>query len=460
MKSQDLLTWRGVIGRREFAFWAVLLFAVKYNLDRLIAGWGYQQTWYPWTYLPGAFGVSPPVMSDAQAGLYLTLALSSLPFIAVGLMLTRRRLRDCGWPSLLLVLFFIPFLNLLFFLFLCLLPTRLPVESAPREQSAWERILRTDSALTAASLSILASALLGFGLTLFSTEYLQEYGWGLFVGTPFMMGFFSALIYSLPKRRSYGECALAALCSVGLVAAAMFILAFEGIFCLLMAAPLALILSLIGALFGWLVQKDRWTNPRQQVRLYACGWVVMPLLLLQDSRLPAPLPLIPATTTCVISAPVETVWKHILGFGDLPPPKESIFRLGIAYPQRARLVGDGIGAVRYCEFSTGAFVEPITAWEENRRLAFNVVQQPHPMREWSPYSSVHPAHLDGFFRSRRGEFRLTALPEGNTLLEGTTWYEQKFWPQPYWRLWSDYLIHQIHGRVLDHIKHEAEAASK
>jgi hypothetical protein len=27
----------------------------------------------------------------------------------------------------------------------------------------------------------------------------------------------------------------------------------------------------------------------------------------------------------------------------------------------------------------------------------------------------------------------------------------------YWRLWSDYIIHRVHTRVLEHIKMEAEA---
>jgi hypothetical protein len=30
------------------------------------------------------------------------------------------------------------------------------------------------------------------------------------------------------------------------------------------------------------------------------------------------------------------------------------------------------------------------------------------------------------------------------------------WPQAYWHLWSDYIIHQIHMRVLEHIRVEVE----
>jgi hypothetical protein len=45
------------------------------------------------------------------------------------------------------------------------------------------------------------------------------------------------------------------------------------------------------------------------------------------------------------------------------PPPVWIYGLGVAYPLRARIEGEGVGAVRHCEFTTGAFVEPITAWE-------------------------------------------------------------------------------------------------
>jgi len=81
--------------------------------------------------------------------------------------------------------------------------------------------------------------------------------------------------------------------------------------------------------------------------------------------------------------------------------------------------GEGVGALRRCEFSTGAFVEPIIVWDAPRRLSFDVTAQPDPMRELSPYRSARPPHLAGAFRARRGEFRLIALPDGRTRLEGT-----------------------------------------
>jgi hypothetical protein len=60
-------------------------------------------------------------------------------------------------------------------------------------------------------------------------------------------------------------------------------------------------------------------------------------------------------------------------------------------------------------------------------------------------------------RSKHGQFRLVALDEHRTLLEGTTWYQNYFWPQAYWRGISDSIVHDIHMRVLEHVKRQAEA---
>jgi len=141
----------------------------------------------------------------------------------------------------------------------------------------------------------------------------------------------------------------------------------------------------------------------------------------------------------------------------MPAPDELVFRLGIAYPRYARIEGTGVGATRYCVFSTGAFVEPITAWEPGRRLAFDVTRSPAPLRELTPYAHVTPPHLDGYLAARRGEFRLIALPHGRTRLEGRTWYRLRMGPEGYWQLYGDYLIHRIHGRVLEHIRQLSEA---
>jgi hypothetical protein len=163
-------------------------------------------------------------------------------------------------------------------------------------------------------------------------------------------------------------------------------------------------------------------------------------------------PVFEVRTEIEIAAPPERIWPNVVAFSDLPEPREWLFRTGLAYPRRARMTGSGVGATRYCDFSTGSFVEPIEVWDEPRLLRFGVTASPPPMEEWSPYRHVAARHLQGYLVSKRGQFRLIALPGGRTRLEGTTWYQHGLWPAEYWRWWSDAVIHRIHLRVLRHIR--------
>lgn len=460
LRWRDLIDPKGTTGRRAYAISGAVLFALKYNLDRILVFWTSGEFWMPWAYFLGLQENAGGSLGDGTSTTALALLAMSLPFIAVGVILTLRRLRDAGWPLWLVGLFFVPFVNLMFFLVLAAQPARPAHPSAPAPLTAAWRALASDSALAAGTAGVLLSAGLGAILTAFGTVMLKNYGWGLFVGIPFLMGLTSTLVYAAARPRAWFECVFVVISSVAVAGVTLLVLAIEGLLCILMAAPIALPLALLGAGVGYWIQIERWSHRLDQVRVHV-AWLALPLLLALEAQLPAAGGEHAATTVCEVDAPPAVVWRHVIAFSDLPPPREAIFRAGIAYPVRARLEGEGVGAVRYCEFSTGAFVEPITAWDDGRRLAFDVTRQPHPMHEWSPYAHLEPAHLEGFFRSKRGEFRLESLEGGRrTRLSGTTWYEQDIWPGAYWKLWSDYLVHRIHERVLNHIRREAEAVPR
>jgi len=107
--------------------------------------------------------------------------------------------------------------------------------------------------------------------------------------------------------------------------------------------------------------------------------------------------LIPVKTQVIVNAPIENVWKNVVTFDKIDEPADWIFKIGISYPTDATIEGEGIDAVRYCNFTTGSFVEPITTWEAPTLLQFDVVEQPIPMNEWNPFWEIHPPHLDGYF---------------------------------------------------------------
>src|SRR5713226_5601201 len=189
----------------------------------------------------------------------------------------------------------------------------------------------------------------------------------------------------------------AAVLGVGLASLA---LALEGGICVAMALPLALPLGMLGAIAGRAMRAEHLSTRAA----FAIAFAVPASAGLEKSLAQAPLREV--VSSVEIAAPSEKVWTHVIRLSDLPAPAEWFFRSGIAYPVRARITGTGVGAVRRCEFSTGAFIEPITAWDPPRRLGFDVASEPPPMQEWSPYRHLDPPHLAGTMRSRRGEFRL------------------------------------------------------
>ena len=448
----------GPLRRGHYAAAGTVLTVLKYALDRLLAAafgrsWGWLDYWSP-----GAFPIDG--VPRAELPFYLALVALAAPFLALGLWLTARRLRDAGLSLWLLVLFFVPVVNVLLFVTLSLIPSRPPSAGSlagVRSRSLTARVVpgsRTGSAIAGVTIT----TVLGIAAVALGANALGVYGWGLFLGVPFSLGLVSVLVYGANEPRPLEDCIKVSLASVALVGVGVLAVALEGAICLVMALPLILPLAVLGSIVGHGIQSRAWAVPASAHTLCATI-LVLPALMGIEAGAPAGPEIRPVSTTVVVDAPPREVWRHVVAFPALPAPREVAFRAGIAYPVGAVIEGRGKGALRRCRFSTGDFVEPITAWKAPHRLAFDVRDQPPPMRELSPWGAVHPPHLDGFLRSRRGEFRLRALPDGQTLLTGTTWYENRMWPAAYWRLWSDGLISRIHGRVLRHVAAISEAGN-
>jgi len=447
----------GTVGRGTYAAVGVVLFAVKHNIDRFVASFAFHRPWSVFNYLVPPEGDTPlTALGAAPLGFYATLVAIALPFIAVGVVLTLGRLRDVGWPSGLVLLFFAPVLNLAFFLLLSLAPGRpAAAVSGARRPALLARIV-PESAAGSAALAVAAVVVLGLAAVVLSVSALRAYGWGLFVGLPFAVGLASAVLHGYHRPRSYWSCIGVALTSVVILGGVLLALALEGFICLLMAGPLLAALAWMGGTVGYFIQR-RSPRPEPAPAVLAALALFLPSLMGAERAAAPPAPLFAVRTSVEVDAAPAAVWARVVSFGELGEPEEWLFRAGVAYPRRATLEGRGVGAVRRCVFSTGSFVEPITVWDEPRRLAFGVTAQPAPMAEWTPYRSVRPPHLEGYFVSERGQFLLTPLPGGRTRLEGTTWYRHHMWPAGYWRLWSDAVVHRIHLRVLRHIKRLAES---
>lgn len=307
--------------------------------------------------------------------------------------------------------------------------------------------------------------LLGAGLVLvgaglaFSMSVVMygSYDVVLFLLLPVGVGFIPAYCATFTGHQTLWECCKFSFVMLAIACACFLAIGAEGLICILMALPLAAVPVFLGAALAYALQIYPSPKSTKPPVLFSAA-MFLPLVVFVNGEAGNAAPqLSSVTTSLVIDAPPSVVWRNIVSFNELAPPDELMFRAGIAYPIRAEIEGTGVGAVRHCVFSTGPFVEPITAWDEPRLLAFDVTQNPPTMDEMSPYE-IKPRHIEGHFVSERGQFLLVDLGDGRTRVEGTTWYKQSFGPDAYWRLWSDHIIHTIHGRVLRHIKGNAERA--
>ncbi len=450
---QLLFSVRGTIDRRTYIIAALCLVALKYAIDHTIA-MHFGVPWPVTVYVLPANGFNIYGIGGVHRQMFWMLWAVALPFFWAGISLTLRRLRDANMQSGWLVFFFVPIANLLLFLALSFVPSADPEPTSTTDDSPE---LRPDAPLFGFALAVV----LGLVLVLFSAQYLMQYAWGLFLGVPFLVGFVAAWFLNARRLRSTSETCVVAIVAVVVMGTFLLGFRFEGLVCLVMAIPLALPIAIGGALVARSCLRYRAEHLLAHSGRMSMCIALLPALMLVEHRANPEPPVRPVVTSIVVNAPASTVWKNVIAFTPLDPPKEWMFRTGIAYPIGATITGSGPGAIRRCRFSTGDFVEPITTWDEDHLLAFTVAEQPPALAEISFGSApLHTPHIDrNYLRSRHGQFRLVALDVNHTLLEGTTWYQDYFWPQAYWRPISDAIIHHIHTRVLDHVKADAEASA-
>ena len=470
---------RGAVSRGAYLAWGCGLAAAKYAAEAIFVAATSGRTLGPGEFLSPSLDRLTEFerLGDWAGPAYV---LWTLPFVFVCAALSVRRAATAGLSPWLGLLSLAPFLNLAVIGLLAALPT------AARPEPPAARTGRPDDPEAVASVAARnRTAAWAAGGVLFGPVYtvtmvyacvyvLKDYGAPLFFLTPVLVGaaagYCANAVRPVGSAATLGAATLAALASYG----GLLVIAWEGLVCLLMALPLALPLALIGGVIGG--ANARLTRPAARdgdgdggtggrgfdpgaaacLALAPVGSVLAPA----DAA-----PVRPVTTAVVVNAPPAVVWEHVLAFPPLPEPTEWYFETGLAYPVGATIVGAGVGAVRRCRFSTGTFVEPITAWRppaggEPGRLAFDVAEQPEPMTEWHPWAEIAPPHLHGTFESVRGEFLLEPLPGNRTRLTGTTWRRVKMGPQAYWAAWTDAILHRVHRRVLGHVGALAEADAR
>ncbi|MEP0004836.1 MAG: DUF805 domain-containing protein [Balneola sp.] len=447
-----LFKLEGRVDRKTYLIAGFGLMFGKYLIDSLVIFFLYDIYWSPIDYLSPFISMDSGFIYTLRPSqtFYIFFLIWTLPFIWIGVNLMMKRLLDAGKSPWYALFFFAPILN-----YLVMLALTMPESAQIITEKTQSESKELTNSISNALYGILAGIVIAAIAFVCSIYLFDIYSTTLFISTPFFVGITASYFLNKDGLVGQGKSFSHTMFTLALASGTAILFAAEGFVCILLSAPIALTVGGLGSFFGYHVARLR--ANRQQLL------VLFPLLLLfglSADKLFTNNSTMSITTQIEIEASKEIVWDEFIDFKTIEDEPSGFFKLGLAYPISARIEGEGVGAIRYCEFSTGDFVEPITTWDYPNLIQFDVLEQPQPLQEWSPYGKIVTPHLDNYFRSIKGEFKLETLPNGNTVIIGTTWYKNEMYPALYWKVIADKILSDIHLRVLKQIKTQSEIRSK
>jgi hypothetical protein len=437
----NMLSFQRRMRPAPYALWSLAIFFSQHALACLVLV-AHGRSLVPLV-LDRQFLFMPLQMLARQGGLpSATLILSFLGVLLAAWMLAAlafQRAGDAGINSWIATSAVAPVVQLAVIIVLSVLPSRATVPPLAASGSAGASSMATALQGLAAgvALTLLAVAL---GALFFGT-----YGFGIFVGAT--TGYFANRTADV-GRSGTSKLVLGALL---LGALALVLVALEGIVCLILAAPLAIAIAVVGGFLGRAIAVHAGHPPRHALG----GLALLPLVFAAETMLP-PAVTFESRSTIRIAAPPEAVWPMLLYTDLSQEPVGLPFRLGVAYPLHGETLGEGVGALRRGAFSTGIVREQVTQWMPNRKLAFVMLDELPAMRELSPYAHVHAPHVIGYFRILETVFELAPMPDGGTELIERTSHELRLEPVLYWLPLARWMVHENNARVLAHIRRQAE----
>jgi hypothetical protein len=355
-----------------------------------------------------------------------------------------RRASDAAIGGGVTVFVIAPILQLPIVLLLCIIPSRAAKGTAPAIQlSRSDWAAAAQGVVTGMAMTLVAVAV---GTLLFGA-----YGYGLFVVAPLVIGAMTAYVANRYRDLGMWRTAVLVAGATALGGMALVFSALEGLVCIVSASPLAFGVALVGGLLGRAIAVRSPRSAAQTLSIVAS----LPLVFTVESALNG-VTSFATEQTIEISASPAAVWRAILHMDTIDEGLALPFRLGVAYPVRGDIIGEGLGALRRGEFSTGTAVEHVTEWVPQRKLAFVVDSDVPAMRELSPYEHVHAPHVVGYFRTIDTSFELVPRGDNHTVIIERTAHELRLEPVLYWLPLARWVIAQNNARVLAHIRHQAE----
>lgn len=272
---------------------------------------------------------------------------------------------------------------------------------------------------------------------------------------PLAMGALAVWFAPRPVRTDWGK-----VIGIGALACLLWLmvvllLAWEVAICIVMALPIVLPMTVLGSVLVCALTRRQGTRSQLNVSLLGLLLLAPYLAGPLEQRFPLTTTTQQVETTVTIAADAATVWANIIR---VPPiqPSEREFRLyhlaGFPWPAEATMTVEGVGGVRYAHYENGlAFTEPVTAWEPNRTLRFDI-QIVEPERLPMPLNGIGGP----FFDVLRGEFVVEPLAANQVRLHLSSEHRLTTRFNRYGIVWTRFFLNDFQAYILGVVKARAE----
>lgn len=303
---------------------------------------------------------------------------------------------------------------------------------------------------------------IGFFRWLFATDGLKHSGGVVslsFVwGVPFALGALSVAIGRWSGSDQWIIHAVIGPSAILTVALVICLLAkIEAVICVIMALPILYLGAFLGGLIAhWLLPRNR-----DDSRLCISVAALLPLIASSvEGRLRWPNEIKAIENTITIRAPAEVIWPEIASVAAIRRdqiPNRWIYTVGFPKPIAATLEGEGVGGVRTATFEHDvSFLEVVTIWEPSHKLAFTIHADPN----FIPHTAFDQHIIVGgrFYDVLDGAYEIEVVSPTISRLHLTSHHRLSTRFNAYAGWWSERIMNQIQGSILEVIRSRAEGA--
>lgn len=229
----------------------------------------------------------------------------------------------------------------------------------------------------------------------------------------------------------------------------------EALMCLVVALPLVLPGAAVG---GWSMHLS--LQKRCKDRLLVSLFVLLPYAVAPVEDLwQMPHETRVMRNAVTIHATPEMIWEQIHSVPAIQPqelPSQWIYHLGFPRPIAATIDKQGVGGTRHATFERDvSFFEVVTHWDQPRKLSFTIKADP----DFIPHTAFDEHIIVGgrFYDVLDGTYEIEPRGDGTCVLHLSSTHRLSTRFNWYAGWWSEWVMDQIQGSILEVIRQRCEA---